>query len=132
MTKSFGAQFDAWAKQTEIEQTRVIHHAVRNLVAEATRPQADGGHMPVVRGNLRNSVQVSTTGPVEVDWSTKKFRDPSDAVNNAIAGIEPGVTAHVGFRAPYGVKVEFEAGAGFARLAAQRWPEFVNQAVRRK
>jgi len=129
MTDRFAAQIADWTSKAEARQTEVLHQAVRLLVEEVTRPENAGGHMPVLTGNLRNSVAVSTTGPVTYSFKTKKFRDPSDAVNNAIAGIEVGKVAYVGFRAPYAHKRE--ADHAFARLAAQRWPQLAVEATKR-
>lgn len=127
---SFASQIAAWATKTEEAQTEVLHESLRYLVDEVTRPKSAGGHLPVVTGNLGNSVAVSTLGPVTYDWTTKKFRNPADAVNNAIAGVAVGQTAWIGFRAPYAHKVE--ADNGFVRLAAQRWPQIVVEAVRKR
>lgn len=127
---SFESAVAGWAKKTEIEQTSILHRSIALLVDETTRPKSEGGHMPVVTGNLQNSVAVSTLGPVTMNFQTKKFRDPSDAVRNSIAGVEVGHTAYVGFRAPYTHKAE--ADNGFLRLAAQRWPMIVNEAVKSK
>lgn len=127
---SFASQVAAWATKTEDAQTEILHESLRHLVDEVTRPKNAGGHIPVVTGNLGNSVAVSTLGPVTFDWTTKKFRNPADAVNNAIAGVGVGETAWVGFRAPYAHKIEVDNG--FVRLAAQRWPQIVVEAVRKR
>lgn len=128
MADRFAAQIAGWASKTEAKQTEVLHQAVRLLVDEVTRPESEGGHMPIVTGNLANSVAVSTLGPVTVSFRTKKFRSPGDAVNNAIAGISVGERAYIGFRAPYAHKVE--AKKGFVRLAAQRWPRIADEAAK--
>lgn len=128
MADRFAAAVENWAKKTEIEQTAILHRSLRLLVEEVTRPEGSGGHLPVLTGNLRNSVAVSTLGPVTMSFTTKKFRDSSDAVNNAIAGVAVGDTAYVGFRAPYAHKAE--AKNAFVRLAAQRWPMIVDVAVK--
>jgi hypothetical protein len=130
MPKSFSAAVADWAKKAEIEQTNILQRAVRLLVAEVTQSKAEGGHLPKVTGNLQRSVAVSTTGPVTIDWNTKKFRDPSSAVANAIEGIEIGKTAFVGFRAPYTTKAENKNA--FIRLTAQRWAQIVAEAVKSK
>jgi hypothetical protein len=93
-----------------------------------TRPENQGGHLPFLTGNLKNSVAVSTLAPVTYNFTTKKFRDSSDAVNNAIAGVSIGETAYIGFRAPYAHKREAESG--FMRLAAQRWPAIAGEAAK--
>lgn len=121
MADKFGAAVANWAKETEIKQTAVLHESVRGLDAEIAE------NVPVVTGNLKNSRTVSSLGRPAVDWTTKKFRNPGDAINNAIAGIEVGQTAWLGFRAPYAQKVEDKRA--FLRLAVQRWKQIVDQAV---
>lgn len=126
--KSFAAAVEAWARKTEELQTDILHAALRLLVDEVTRSKDEGGHLPIDEGNLRNSVAVSTLAPITYDWTVSKFRDPSDAVNNAVAGVAVGQTAWIGFRAPYAHLRE--ADHGFVRLAAQRWPAIVEEAAR--
>jgi len=122
MADKFSAAVADWAKKTEIKQTAVLHESVRGLDAEV----AD--NTPVVTGNLRNSRTVSALGRPAIDWKTKKFRNPDDAINNAIAGIEVGQTAWLGFRAPYAHKIEERAA--MMRLAAQRFSQIVDAAAR--
>lgn len=123
MAGRFAADVTKWAAQSEERLAAVWHASLRGLDKEI----AD--NTPVLTGNLRNSRTVSTTGPVAIDWRTKKFRKPEDAINNAIAGAEVGGIAHLGFRAPYAWKNEKRTG--FLRLVAQRWGSIVNDAVRR-
>lgn len=130
MAGGFGSGTGAWAQKTAIDQARILHQSVRGLVAEVTTPQSAGGHMPYETGNLQNSVAVSTLGVVTMDFRTKKFRKSADAVDTAIAGIEVGQKAYIGFRAPYAHKAE--AKTGFIRLAAQRWPQIVAEAAKTK
>jgi hypothetical protein len=122
MADSFSAAVSGWAKKTEVQQSAVLQTSLRLLDEEVA------ANTPVVTGNLRNSRTVSALGRPTIEWKTKKFRDPSDAINNAIAGVEIGVTAYLGFRAPYAFKVE--AKYGFFRLVAQRWSEIADEAAR--
>ena len=130
MADDFGAAIARWAKKAEIEQSRVVHQAVSLLVEEVTRPVSQGGHMPVETGNLRNSVAVSSLGPVTVNFRTKKFANPAEQLKTAIAGIEVGQPVWIGFRAPYAEKAEVKYG--FVRLAAQKWGGIVAEAIRSK
>lgn len=123
MAGTFSAAVDKWAIETEHRMTEVWHGSLRELDKE----MAAG--VKVVTGNTKNSRAVSTTGPLAVAWRTKKFRDPSDQINGAIAGAEIGGVVHLGFRAPWARKLE--AKTAFLRLVAQRWPQIVNAAVAR-
>jgi hypothetical protein len=122
MADSFSAAVADWSKRTVIAQTAVLQTSLRLLDEEVVAT------VPVVSGNLRNSRTVSPLGRPSIEWRTKKFRDPSDAINNAIAGVEVGQTAYYGFRAPYAYRVE--KARGFFRLVAQRWKEIVGEAAR--
>lgn len=122
MAESFAAAVADWERKCAVQQTAVQHQALR-LLDDAI---VDG--TPEVTGNLRNSRAVSTLGPVTIDWRTKKFRDPSDTINGAIAGSEVGKTVHLGFRAPYAHKIEPKAA--MMRLAAQRWKAIAAEAAR--
>lgn len=120
---AFSAAVKGWAEKTEIKQTAVLHESIRGLA------DALGDKTPKVSGNLANSRQVTTGGPPVIEWKTKKFRDPSDSINNAVAGVEVGETAWIGFRAPYAHKVEEKYA--MARLTAQLWPVVADAAARR-
>jgi len=122
MADTFAAAVADWAKKCEVQQAAVQHQALR-LLDDAI---FDG--TPEVTGNLRNSRAVSTLGPVAIDWRTKKFRNPSDTIDNTIAGSEVGKTVHVGFRAPYAHRIEPKYA--MMRLAAQRWNAIVAEAAR--
>jgi hypothetical protein len=122
MADAFAAEVADWERKCAVVQSAVQHEALRGLdqtIVEGT---------PEVTGNLRNSRAVSTLGPVTVDWRTKKFRDPSDTIDNDIAGSEVGQTVHLGFRAPYAHKIEPKYA--MMRLAAQHWPMVVAEAAR--
>lgn len=123
MAGSFSAAVEKFATESERRLTDVWHGSLRELDQE----MADG--TPVVSGNLRDSRAVSTSGPITVAWRTKKFRNPTDAINNAIAGAEVGGVVHLGYRAPYARKID--AKRAFLRLVAQRWQTIVNAAVAR-
>lgn len=121
------ARFDdvvaRFARTAGEQLTGVWHESLRGLDEEMKEST------PVVTGNLQNSRAVSTAGPLATDWKTKKFRDPDDSINNAIAGAEVGGVVHLGYRAPYAHKIE--AQRAFLRLVAQRWSQIVSEAVAR-
>jgi hypothetical protein len=120
---SFGEAGKAWEEKVELKKAEVFHASLRDLTEEVEQ------NTPKVTGNTANSLSVSTLGPVTIDWKTKKFRDPSDAINNAIAGAETNATVWIGFRAPWAHKLEPKYA--MMRLAAQRWVEIVNAAAGR-
>ncbi len=94
MNDTFASDVADWASRTEVKQTAVLHESLRRLDNEIEKDT------PVVTGNLRNSRAASSVARPAIEWKTKKFRDPTDAINHAIAGVEVGQTAWLGFRAP--------------------------------
>lgn len=122
MDQSFAAAVANWEKKAEAQKVAVMHAALRRLDAEIV------ANTPVVTGNTRKSRSVSTLGAVTINWKANKFRDPEDAINNAIAGAEVSATVWFGFRAPWARKLEEKHG--ILRLAAQRWRQIVEEAVR--
>lgn len=121
MPQTFSSAVKDWAEKCEVKQTAILHLSLRDLDTEV----AD--NTPVVSGNTKNSRSVSTIGPVAIDWKVKKFRDPSDAINNAVAGVAVGEKVWFGFRAPWARKLEPKYA--MMRLAAQRWGQIVDRAV---
>ena len=119
----FSAAVKDWSEKTEIKQTAVLHGSLRDLDEEIRR------NTPVVTGNTQNSRAVSTLGPPPIDWSTKKFRDPLDAINNAVAGVDVGEKVWLGFKAPWAHTLEPKYA--MMRLAAQRWAQIVDAVASR-
>lgn len=121
MAETFASKVEDWAQKTEVKQTEVLHLSLRDLDHEIAL------HTPVVTGNTQNSRAVSTLGPPPIDWKTKKFREPSDTINNAVAGVAIGQKVWLGFRAPWAHLLEPKHA--MVRLAAQRWSEIVDHAA---
>lgn len=122
---SFSSQVADFVMKAEIKQAAALHESLRRLDKEIYE------NTPVVTGNTRNSREVSTLGPIVIDWSRKdgkKFREPSDAINNAVAGVEVGDTTWLGYRAPWAHLLEPKYA--MLRLAAQRWQQIVNESAR--
>lgn len=127
VTGNFSAQVDKWATETRDRMTEVVRESARGAAASLT----DRAKIPVVSGNLRNSLAASLAGRPAIDWTRKHTFTDLAEVPNVIASAEPGHTIFLGFRAPYAEKVEFGKSGGFWRLTVQRWPQIVEEAVRR-
>jgi len=93
---------------------------------------------PVDTGFLRASLTVTTDGPLPIRPDANPARDGTTydlaPYSLVIAGAELGETIFASFVASYSAHVEYgargRAGRGMVRLAAQRWPEHVDRAVR--
>lgn len=126
---TFAADVAAWAQNAERAALEVAKQAVRIAVRDMTEPRAAGGHMPVVTGNLRNSLSASLAGPVRIDWGKKRQFAELGTIEAVLQQAEPGHTIFVGFKAPYAERVEFGDSGGFWRLTIQRWPQIVAEAT---
>jgi hypothetical protein len=56
------ATLDQWTKKTERRIDAVLKDAAQSVIAVAQVTKAKGGRMPVITGNLRNSLQSSIAG----------------------------------------------------------------------
>lgn len=136
MPETFAAQVDAWVRKTDTTTVDVFREATRDLAREVMLPKDEGGHMPVITGNLRNSLAASTTARPPVRWAKRgkgarnDFPPNEGQLEAVIAGATIGQTLFLGFQAPYAQKAELHDGNGFVRLTAQRWSQIVEQAVR--
>jgi len=149
---SFSAQVDAWVQKSQQRLDAVFKESTKRVIVEMRTPKAKGGNMPVVTGFLRNSVVVTTDGPTPMREDAKPnkgaaYDQGSDelpgAINLVIAGATLGQTIFACFVAIYARRQEYgfngkdskgrevkQAGNGFVRLAAQRWPKIVSDVVR--
>lgn len=126
-TGNFAAQVEAWTAKSE----RALAEVVRESARGAAEILTDRAKIPVVTGNLRNSLAASLSGPPRIDWTKgHRFTDLSE-VASVLKAAEPGHTIFLGFRAPYAERVEFGKSGGFWRLTIQRWPAIVAEAVKR-
>lgn len=133
---SFAAQVDEWTTKTKQRMEAVFHTAVDRLSEAVT------ANTPIDTGFLVHSWGASSQGMPQI---VKGSRPPSSAgpgsftydagpVNLIISNVPLGGTIYMGFTAGYAGHVEYGAngrpGRGMVRLAAQRWPEIVNGAIR--
>lgn len=89
-----------------------------------------GGKMPVDLGFLRASFSASFAGmPVgETRYNGSALPDNSADIAAVITTASITDTIYAGWTAAYARRMEYEH-YGFARSAAERWQEFVDQAV---
>lgn len=130
---NFSASVSKWCRDVPQRAEAVFHKAAEKLGEAVTDRtpidtgylvasfQASGSQMPVIRAGAR---------PVE----GQSYAYDSGPVNLAILSVPIGGTIYMGFSAEYAGYVEYGANGraprGMVRMAAQRWQEFVNQAVK--
>lgn len=119
----FDAQVAEWVRQVKDAAEAVALEAAQATLTDAQLPVAQGGNMPVLTGNLRNSLAVGiNTEPTE--------RTPDFTAR--LAGFELGDTISARWTADYAAYVEYgtrgRPGRAFVRQAAQRWGQHVKAA----
>lgn len=128
MAKKFSAQiFDLTLKYKQ-RTDRVTRQAFQEVLSEATRDIYHGGRMRVDTGFLRSSLKVQSgsmpSGPTKGRKDTS-YPEPDIALQ--IARTRLGGTIYAGWTADYARPRE--SIDGFAESAAQKWQQFVRQAV---
>lgn len=140
---SFTAQVKDWTKRTEKAQEHIFKSATQRLVDAMLLSRERGGNMPVVTGNLYRSLLASTSAMPSVRAGVQEFPDNSGQVAMTINSANLGDTIYLGFQAAYARRVNYgfvgtdslgrtynQSGSNFVGLAAQRWQEFVDDAIR--
>ncbi|MEF2073486.1 hypothetical protein [Consotaella aegiceratis] len=143
MAGNFEAAVSAWAAKSERRMTAVFREATQSLSNEVRKPKSEGGHMPIVTGNLRRSLLASTSEIPTLKPGAEDFSENDKQITLTIAGATLGETIYLGFQAAYARRMEYgfkgqdslgrtynQAGNGFVRLAVQRWQAIVDEAAR--
>lgn len=137
MSGEFTARINGWVAATKERQTVVFQNSAERLLEEVTRPgpsvanpgASGGGNMPIDTGFLASSLQVVIGQGVAVLVANPapegKFSYDSAATSLVIQNAKIGDTLTASFAAEYAIIME--ARYAFVRLAAQRWPQIVEE-----
>jgi len=125
MTKYTFAQLDQWTKKTEKRIDAVLKDATQSVVAVAQQTKAKGGRMPVITGNLRNSLQSSIAGGASGE---------GEASHILVAPqMKGGDVATFTWTAEYAAAVNNgnrgRPGAHFVEGAVDQWPAIVRASI---
>lgn len=104
--------------------------AAHDVVIDVRKPIREGGNMPVLRGNLRNSLEASVSGMPSANYqpdASELLSDPMNNVTSTIGSLKLGQKLSLGFRAAYGPVQELKHG--FVRLTELKWQQFVDRAA---
>jgi hypothetical protein len=130
--KSFSASVNAFAGKTKRQMREVFVESVQDVVEIAQTPKGKGGRMPVVTGNLRNSLASGLNG---------SFGNVgADSYSVTLTGLELGDVARFAWTAPYARRMELgfsgtdslgrnyeQSGNFFVGSAAAQWPQIVTK-----
>ena len=116
---------DQWTKKTEKRIDAVLKDATQSVVAVAQQTKAKGGRMPVITGNLRNSLQSSIAGGASGE---------GEASHILVAPqMKGGDVATFTWTAEYAAAVNNgnrgRPGAHFVEGAVDQWPAIVRASI---
>ena len=125
MTKYTFATLDQWTKKTERRIDAVLKDATQSVVAVAQVSREKGGRMPVITGNLRNSLQSSVAGGASGEGEESYIM---------VAGnMKGGDLATFTWTAEYAAAVNNgnrgRPGAHFVEGAVDEWPAIVRASI---
>ena len=118
---------DQWTKKTERRIDAVLKDATQSVIAVAQVSRDKGGRMPVITGNLRNSLESSIAGGAKVDGEESYI---------LVAGnMKGGDLATFTWTAEYAAAVNNgnrgRPGAHFVEGAVDQWPAIVRASIRK-
>lgn len=128
-----------WVDRQKRNLRAIFQTATQSMLTDMGTGRGAGGLIPVDTGNLARSAIVEVGKAVSTK-EDENFTGPDAA---AIATLDLGDTAYLGWQAVYGRRVNYgfsgedalgrtynQSGAGFAESIAAKWPTYVNEAVR--
>ena len=119
------ATLDQWTKKTERRIDAVLKDATQSVIAVAQQTKAKGGRMPVITGNLRNSLQSSVAGGAMGEGASSYIL--------VAAGMKGGDVATFTYTAAYSKAVNNgnrgRPGAHFVEGAVDQWPAIVRASI---
>ena len=137
MVKYTFAQLDQWTKKTEKRIDAVLKDATQSVVAVAQQTKAKGGRMPVITGNLRNSLQSSIAGGASGEGEASHILVAPQMKGGDLATFTWGNSEY-----PYARRVNngftgadslgrtySQVGAHFVEGAVDQWPAIVRASI---
>lgn len=132
MSEKFSVSIEKFADKAQARTLAVAQMSIQNVIDDAQQPVAKGGRMRVDTGFLRASGSASLSGMPSgpVRGNAKDFYSPDgQSVTLTLAQFKLGMTFWFGWTANYARARE--AKDAFLRLAAQKWPQFVSENIRK-
>lgn len=130
VSAGFSADIVDWVSKVGDRLEWLPKEAAQMVYDEVRLPVSQGGHMPVVTGNLRNSFEVSLfdVPPADVPFDAHNIMPDNSAQDTQmILSSRKGGHIYMGFRAQYADIRELRYG--FVRLTAQSWNTIVDLCV---
>jgi hypothetical protein len=126
----FGAQIDAWVRQTEARTLAVLRESTQRVVSQAQ------SRIPIDTGFARASVRASLSAMPPINPNARGQKGASygysgGEVATVIAQAKLGDTIYIGWTAAYVGFLENghskKAPSGFVGISAMEWPRIVRE-----
>ena len=128
MVKYTFAQLDQWTKKTERRIDAVLKDAAQSVIAVAQVPREKGGRMPVITGNLRNSLQSSIAGGALGEGAESHVMVAATMTGGDLATFTWG-NGDVPYAAAVNNGRNGRPGAHFVEGAVDQWPAIVRASI---
>jgi len=133
----FHGQVLEWVLETEARMLAVFRMSSQEVIREMSTTRLEGGRLPILTGNLRRSLLVSTAAMPPRASGDVRFESSQD-YGLVIASAQLGDKIFAGFQAAYAHRQEYGfvgvdsmgrhynvSGKHFVGSAALRWPQIV-------
>jgi len=133
------ATLDQWTKKTEKRIDAVLKDATQSVIAVAQTSKGNGGRMPVITNNLRNSLQSSIAGGASGEGESSHI-----LVAPRMEGGDVATFTWGNGDVPYARRVNdgftgadslgrnySQVGAHFVEGAVDEWPAIVRASIRK-
>lgn len=127
---SFRNDIIIWTSKVGDRLDYIAKESVREVYNDVRVPVSRGGNMPVISGNLRNSIQISKTGMVSAAYvpiEGEKLPDPTSTVNAVIDNSVLGDKIFLAFTVAYAVYVNRRRA--FVQLTSMKWDAIVKNKI---
>jgi len=128
MAKYTFATLDQWTKKTEKRIDAVLKDATQSVVAVAQVPREKGGRMPVITGNLRNSLQSSIAGGASGEGEESYIMVAGNMKGGDLATFTWG-NSEFPYARPVNNGRNGRPGAHFVEGAVDQWPAIVRASI---
>jgi len=122
------ATLDQWTKKTERRIDAVLQDAGQSVIAVAQVPREKGGRMPVITGNLRNSLQSSIAGGAFAEGEASHILVAPQMKGGDLATFTWG-NSEFPYARPVNNGRNGRPGAHFVEGAVDQWPAIVRASI---
>ena len=122
------ATLDAWTKKTQRRIDAVLKDATQSVVAVAQVSRDKGGRMPVITGNLRNSLQSSVAGGASGEGKESYIMVAAGMKGGDLATFTWG-NDDIPYAAAVNNGARGRPGAHFVEGAVDQWPAIVRASI---